>query len=135
MKSTHIERRVQTVIQAEGHLGTVINAEPVILEFLKLAASQDDRAHRWHLYEVLKDACSWYIGRHAANPELRDPIAYEHVIQALDLLLPMPMIEKEATTDDDQGASLQHLRDAVIRLCPQIHLPERPEERYSEGEF
>lgn len=119
-----VEQHVQQVIQARPKIGAIVETEPVILDLLKLAASQSNRSERWYLYETLKYACSQFVGWYAQKPELQTTTAYEAIIEALDLLLPSPEIESETLEDLDRQAVLQRLRDGILQINPAIKLPE-----------
>lgn len=122
MNALQVEQKVQQVIQSQS-IGSIIDAEPILLDLLKLAASQNNRAERWQMYETLKYACSQFVGWHATNPAIRDSDSYSQIIEALDLLLPAPEIDDETQEDLDRAQSLQQLRDGILRINPTIKLP------------
>lgn len=128
------EQQVQKVLVSHPAIGNIIKAEPVLLEILKLAASQDNRAERWQMYETLKYVCSQFVGWRATNPALKNSGSYDQIIKALDLLLPSPEIEDETPEDADREIVLQQLRDGILQINPTIRLPRvREDDEFAEG--
>lgn len=123
MNALQVEHKVQQVIQSQS-IGSILAIEPVLLDLMKLAASQNNRAERWQMYETLKYACSQFVGWDAANPALRDSNSYCKIIEAFDVLLPAPEIDGETREDLDRAQVLQQLRDGILQINPTIKLPE-----------
>ncbi len=124
MFSVQATFRVNQLIQSEPRIGEIVSIEPVLLDLLKLAASQDCRSERWQLYETLKRTCSHFVGWNASKPELQNPGVYCQIIEALDTLLPTPELDGETMEDLNREVVVQRLRDAVIRICPTVQLQE-----------
>lgn len=123
MNELKAEQQVQKVLVSHPAISTIIEKEPVLLDVLKLAASQSNRAERWQMYETLKYVCSQFVGWYAANPAIKDSGSCCQIIEALDLLLPMPEIDEETQEDVDREMALQQLRDGILRINPTIKLP------------
>lgn len=134
MNKLQAEQQVQKVLVSRPAIGAIIKAEPVLLEILKLAASQDNHSERWQMYEMLKYACSQFVGWRASNPAIKDSGSYEQIIKALDLLLPSPEIDDETPEDVDREIVLQQLRDGILQIGPTIRLPRvRQSDEFAEG--
>lgn len=119
------EMHVQKVMRSHPTIGAIVDAEPIVLDLLKVAASQKNRSERWQMYEMLKYACSQFVGWDATNASLRSEHHYLQVMEALDLLLPTPEIEDETLDDMAREEVLQQLRDSILMVAPTVKFPEQ----------
>lgn len=83
MKEIQSEMHVQKVMRDYPTIGAIVSAEPILLDLLKVAASQKSRSERWQMYEMLKYACSQFVGWEASNASLRSEYHYQRVMEAL----------------------------------------------------
>lgn len=93
--STEIEQRIEQVLASQPALQHAVDCEPLVMDLLKIAATQESRSDRWQRYEALKGMGSYLVGWQARQSSLQTEAAYIAYIAAIDTLLPEPQYEDE----------------------------------------